>query len=94
MSRKPEDLSVSELTQLLAKKMAEEKEKNTPKALPIEEVNWFRVHTYAQQLVKNAIDDTEDDDDKHYMYEEVLNAVFGKGVFDKLNKIREQNYQR
>jgi len=36
--------------------------------------------------IKDIVDGNEDDDDEHYIYEEVMKTLYGDDVFDKLRE--------
>ncbi len=48
----------------------------------LENIDWSSVIAQANNLLDNP---SEDDDDAHYLYEEVMMTVFGKDVFDYIN---------
>lgn len=63
-----------------------EKEKNSPPSvLPV--IDWSGVINQAKSITKTVADGKhiDDNDDAHYLYEEVMKAVYGKDYFKWFN---------
>jgi hypothetical protein len=82
------DLKNFSLTELEAE--IEKRKKEAQKPYPLETINWNYVLAMAVDHVKSRYDGSyhEDNDEKQYMFEEVMKAVYGDKIFDKLNKLR------
>lgn len=78
-------LTDEQLQQELQKRMEKKKQKEKPKQL--ENPDFSRLREYCQEYIdhldKNGY---EDDDIQHYIYEEALQAIFGRDVFGWINK--------
>ena len=80
------DLSVEELQAELKKKLEQKKLEEIPQLL--KKINWEPVITEAISRRDSVVngDYHEDNDDAHYLFETVMEAVFGKYYFDWENE--------
>ncbi len=75
-----------ELQQELGRRQAKIKKESKPK--PLDNINWDDVIAHANDIISDIDNGSyhEDNDDTQYMYEGVMTAVFGKDIFDWINK--------
>ena len=63
-----------------------------PHPIPDAQIDWSEVISQAKKHFENSLkDEVDHEDDEHYMYEAVMQAVYGKDVFDFLNAINSDN---
>lgn len=80
-------MSADELDQL-SSSIAKEKEERTKNSIkPLETPNWDNVIRQAEVALRLEIEHKDDKDSDHYMYEAVLEAVYGKDVFKRLREL-------
>lgn len=80
--------SVEDLEREIAiRKAKHEAMASKPKALEV--INWNPVLETAQEVIDAMWDGTyhDDNDDKQYLYEAVMQAIYGRGIFTKINKV-------
>ena len=77
----------AELLAQLAKIKAEE---NAPPAA-VENPDWTEVIRQAKEYAENHAKHKTDSDDEHYMFEEVMKAVFGANYFDWHNSVEHDD---
>ena len=85
MMNELENISTKQLEIELEQRRKREKEGTKPKQ--VENPNWMPLREICQEYI-NCLDSEEycDDDFSHYIYETALRALFGKNVFDWVNK--------
>lgn len=83
MKREITDFSAEELKNELKRREAA-----TPVATPKNEVDWNTVYDYAIEGISQlAKDGYQPKDFEHYLYEAVINAVYGNGVWPIINSL-------
>jgi hypothetical protein len=61
-----------------------------PKPKPLSNINWDEVKGMAEEIVNEKTSSDENDDDHadniHYIYEEVMEAIYGPDIWTYLNQ--------
>ena len=79
-------LTTDEIREELARREQEEAEGDKPKMLE-KKIDLVRLKGVCQAHIDAlANGEYESDDTEHYIYEEAMNALFGKGVWKWINK--------
>jgi hypothetical protein len=58
---------------------------------PISNPDWTEVIGMARDVYLPDLLNEDSKEDPHYLYEEVMMALFGKNIFDTIAKIKRQN---
>lgn len=81
------DLRSASIEQLRAELARRESEEAEAPPSPLANPDWKQVHaTVCEGIARQWIDRYRDDDLRAYVYETAVEAVFGKGIFEKLNR--------
>lgn len=77
-----------ELEQRIAKLQNELTGLNAPKPMPLPNVNTKALMVIAMEYIDSIHDGTycENDEDDHYFFEAVIEAVYGKDIWDYISK--------
>lgn len=61
----------------------------TEKVQPLKVIDWTSLLSLAQEYIdfEYSPDYHEDNDFSHYIFEQAIETIYGKDVFDKLNKL-------
>lgn len=84
------EYSLEELQAAIEQKKDIERLDKAPK--PLEKIDWTQVLEFAERvkesLAANPESDLDDSDWRYYMFEDVMGAIYGKGVFLKWERSR------
>jgi hypothetical protein len=84
------EMTSDELYLLAAERKRQEDDKKlVPLVKPLEEMNFDGIIQLAMDIMKRIVNDDENEDAPQWCYEEVMETVYGKGIWGIINKIQK-----
>jgi len=88
--KKYKDLTPLEIQKLKDSDMLHVIYPNIPvKPTPLDNPDFQKLIDYCNNYLERLAEDKADDDDKHYLYENVLDIIYGDKVWEFINKLNK-----
>lgn len=85
-------ISIEDMEKELEKrKLAAKNIKENIKPLPFDAQKYQAFEKFVKNVVDDILNKEDREDDKHYVYEEALQLVYGKDIFERLRKADKSN---